>query len=706
MSPIEACMDTPVHVSGSIPQNPPLISDRDLSHLAADQAALRALVQAAVNVELFTVPIYMCAMKSIQGTHAINAKDISYYQGRVWPGRSIGQIPAAPPVELANQTAYNLLFSVFIDEMLHLQMAANLCSALGVKPNFNSPALQDEQYNWICYGPDKTVIPHIIDLRDLKPNPVNPVPAAVDLTALTPSQTALFEIIEQDHATALASIKPSTGYFPTVPFDGWTAQSTEVDLPMFGTIGWMYYCLLQYTNIAYTDGQTLWEKCFAGALGQRDLFNSKSSGHPMAEYPGMPSQITFTGALDAHIQAMLMMWAICDQGEGGIDWDTIQAFIGKVQQRANQRRMALAAANANVLVQFQPSQPALEADYPSYSDTGTREPHSDDATARVPNGTLNHFERFHKIAEQLGSLRTWQHWHQAGNSWSASMLTTADYDPAKAPTNIPTPEAVAAALNELKTGMPSATLDNVVQGALAGITTVLSSSWGDTTVPFPFPSMVGSGDRMALYWAVYGSAPSLREASAASGTGTQGEALMHACQSLALDGSGGDCAAQAVYHSCKGSNHCATQGGCGFVQSVNGGGNCSQSAGSAGSCGHPSTMASGKGGCGAPTLYSAPADNRCNGFGGCAVPISASQLYPSSGTMQLFDFKADGTPEPLTSTEGDATVIVTLDFAVGDSVYDVAWGALEKVWAHRNPGQPAPAKPLPTTLRIALPPST
>ncbi|WP_235800100.1 hypothetical protein [Xanthomonas citri] len=59
---------------GVIPQTPRQIIDQPLANFEADRAALQALVQAAVNVELFTVPLYMCTMKSIQGTHAINAK--------------------------------------------------------------------------------------------------------------------------------------------------------------------------------------------------------------------------------------------------------------------------------------------------------------------------------------------------------------------------------------------------------------------------------------------------------------------------------------------------------------------------------------------------------------------------------------------------------------------------------------------------------
>ena len=50
--------------------------------------------------------------------------------------------------------------------MLHVQLAANLCSGLGQKPTFTSAALQNSDYGWACYGPEKTVIPHIIDLTD------------------------------------------------------------------------------------------------------------------------------------------------------------------------------------------------------------------------------------------------------------------------------------------------------------------------------------------------------------------------------------------------------------------------------------------------------------------------------------------------------------------------------------------------------------
>jgi hypothetical protein len=137
------------------------IHARDPANLAADVSALRALAQAAVTVELFTIPLYMVPLYSIQGMHEINASEQKFYKGRRWPGAATTHAPAS-----ANERAFNLLFSIFIQEMLHLQLAANLATCMGVTPTFTGTILQSENDGWTCFGPDKTVIPHIIDLRD------------------------------------------------------------------------------------------------------------------------------------------------------------------------------------------------------------------------------------------------------------------------------------------------------------------------------------------------------------------------------------------------------------------------------------------------------------------------------------------------------------------------------------------------------------
>src|SRR5207253_6832615 len=83
-------------------------------------------------------------------------------------------------------------------------------------------------------------------------------------------------------------------------------------------------------------------------------------------------------------------------------------------------------------------------------------------------------------------------------------------------------------------------------------------------------------------------------------------------------------------------------------------------------------------------LYSAPSDNVCAGFGGCAIPISDSQLYPlpdstqpdkKTGTMEVYDFTGNNfTPKKLQS----------LTYKVGDKVYDIAWNAYIEVLKSRG----------------------
>ena len=63
----------------------------------------------------------------------------------------------------ANEQAFNIVFNVFIQEMLHLQLAANMATTINVKgapPEFDSPALMNPKtHAWTCYGPKLTVIP-------------------------------------------------------------------------------------------------------------------------------------------------------------------------------------------------------------------------------------------------------------------------------------------------------------------------------------------------------------------------------------------------------------------------------------------------------------------------------------------------------------------------------------------------------------------
>lgn len=656
----------------------PELKERSPDNKDADKAALQALAQAAINVELFTIPLYMVSLYSIQGMHQITSAGNDFYQGRLWPGAAPSRDPANDPQNPANAQAFNHFFSVFIDEMLHLQLASNIAKALGVMPTYNSVMLQDKNYGWTCYA-DTTSIPHILDFQDCIA-PYNAI--RVKLDALTPEQNQLFLAIEENEDDARGIIAPENEgkYFPAVPFADWQATNTEADLPMFGTIGWMYKCLWQYMEIVYTDGTSLFEYVFNRGTLERDLFNASSSYH-QPEYPKMPTMASGEINVQNAMENILnMINAITDQGEGQDVAKWIRLMRGQLKY-------------APVQGEFQPDEDALNFDYPNYTDTGTLDNPSGQTVSRSKNGALDHHDRFLAIGELLetGKVVTWDQWHAAGNKWTAEMLKTTGYDQNKWP--LPPAEDIAAALNNLK-GVSGTydTFSQVAAGSIAGITRVLSGFWTSETTAFPSPSMYGSGDRVSICWAVFGQFPDLTQGIAEKTPGV----LYHACQGLDLTTPGQDqnCAQVEVFHSCRGSNGCKAEGGCGFVQVV----------GQSVLCGHKvllehlSPTPPLRGG---PKIYSAPSDNKCASFGGCAIPISASQLYPppqpdqTSGGMEVIDFVGQtSTPEK----------IGNLQYKVGDKVFDVAWEAFIRVLQHR--GVTPPEKPADSDLRLAFPPST
>lgn len=73
-------------------------------------AAAQLQAQIAVAVELYTIPLYLSACASINKSASANAA-----------------------------TAYSNVLSVCTEEMMHLQLAANMCLALGTTPNFTAP---------------------------------------------------------------------------------------------------------------------------------------------------------------------------------------------------------------------------------------------------------------------------------------------------------------------------------------------------------------------------------------------------------------------------------------------------------------------------------------------------------------------------------------------------------------------------------------
>lgn len=461
---------------------------------------------------------------------------------------------------------------------------------------------------------------------------------------------------------------------------------------MFGTIGHMYQCYYDYMNLRYENDKKkrLWNYVFKPGSRQNDLFNIRTKGHPRREFCDFETTVTGTDPDEAFAQAVAMMNAITDQGEG------------------SELKEEQLAALREVMPIYQASYEALKVDYPSYTDTG--EPtDSADADARYQNGTSEHYERFKQLGEAVkeGKVKTWASWPSTlnPNPWIAAYLETGENCH-----NLPPGEAIADAMNRIRNETDGEYYDKVSKaavGAIAGITTVLDKYWDPESekVLFPYPSMVGSGDRMAICWALFGQAPDLSLTVELPG-GRCGDApcpVLHACQGLDFDKPGrNDCAQPGIFHSCRGSNACKAQGGCGFVQKVTGGGNCSFALVAAKADDHKAgdDLFSGRV-CSSiedDVPFSAPGDNKCGGFGGCAVPISASQVFPTEGTMQLFRFdNEECDPTPIETEE-------PFKFGKGDKVYDIAYEAYRKVMEEMD--KPVPDKPDHNDLRLVLPPST
>lgn len=654
------------------------VKKRSASYKEADISCIRAIAQAAINVELFTIPLYMTSMYSIYGLHQINSKGTNFYEGRWWPGAA----PVPKPEDSNyNAKAFNLIFSVFIEEMLHLQLAANMSAMLGFEPSFTSPALQSTNFGWICY--QGTSIPHILDFQDCKGDYKN---IKVQLDAMNAEQIKLFLAIEETEDEAQKHIEPqflpggaTPKYFEEAPFDWWKPTDTESDLPLFGSIGHMYLSYWSYLEIEYDDNTTLLETLLnqKELAQQRDEFNREDEGHPEKEYPGIDATLE-KKLTNIRLQFKNMINSITDQGEG----------TGVVNTIVN--RWSLPTVLTAVSAQFQPSEQALKKDYPGYNDKGGETPISGQAYARINAKAIDHYEVFTEVQNIIGKpgYLTWDQWHQnPENKWTAKLLNPEN---TKSSYNIPSAEAVAQALNNLKASNFDEnykTLSLAAVGTIKGITTQLNQYWkvAGKVDQFPNPAMYGSGDRLSICWAITGKVPQLW----LDMTPLKDDVLYHACQGMNLMGTH-DPNSQpnvGVFHSCKGSNDCKTQGGCGFVQNSQGGGNCSQS-----------VAKNVGGGCGLKTM-SAPANNKCGTLGGCAVPISASQLFPApteSPYMQLYNFG----PAPDFKSEE----LTTIRYELAEPVYDVAWKAYCQVLEARK--EPIPEKPDPSDMRLAMPPST
>ncbi|NQY65916.1 MAG: hypothetical protein HRT38_19965 [Alteromonadaceae bacterium] len=287
------------------------------------------MAQAAINVELFTIPLYMTALYSIQGTHQINSENSTLYTGRWWPGSA----PTAGKNLTTNQQVFNKVYSVFIEEMLHLQLTSNVASTLGFMPIFTSEALQTDQYGWKCYESGISIIPHILDFKDWKtpdePSKSDLSKMTVELRAMNEIQINLFLAIEETENSAhdhlnncditISECITRKKYFECAPFDWFTSNMTETNLPLFGSISHMYWCYWSYLEIEYSDNTSLLQRLTSI---QRDQFTNKKSNQVNKQYPDIyttigETQLTPPELDDLKAELFNNLQAITIQGEGG-----------------------------------------------------------------------------------------------------------------------------------------------------------------------------------------------------------------------------------------------------------------------------------------------------------------------------------------------------------------------------------------------------
>jgi hypothetical protein len=221
-------------------------------------------LQHAVDLELWTIPLYLSALYSIRDLDKMEKKDY--------------------PVSA------KLLVSVAVQEMLHLELASNLCIALGHVPEFERP-----------HYDDPTRIPFIHpDPADL---PERLRGYVVGIGPLDQNQLKLFCAIE----------------LPEVP-----SKIAWADKDSYDSIGELYEAL----KVGVTK---LWGSCYVGA--QKDYMQAAAfEGYT----PRLNIDIGFSQKITDLKSALDSIDAIVAQGEGASGHNVPREFEPPKQTDAQQ----------------------------------------------------------------------------------------------------------------------------------------------------------------------------------------------------------------------------------------------------------------------------------------------------------------------------------------------------------------------------------
>jgi Ferritin-like len=207
-----------------------------------DIASLRSHLQKVIDLELWTIPYYMAAMYSI--------KDPTTRE-------------------------YRTLLGVVHQEMLHVQLAANIANSFDLRPAFAAPE----------YG---TTVPHVNFSID-EPNPIS---------TYTPFSAAIGPL-DGTRINTMCLIE----------YPDWNTQRQPDLRPnqdKYGSIAEFY--------AAVREGMRQHLDAIRGGVNQVDEFR--------AYYDQLPTQTVTLGGAGGYLQAVSLISVITDQGEGESRGDT------------------------------------------------------------------------------------------------------------------------------------------------------------------------------------------------------------------------------------------------------------------------------------------------------------------------------------------------------------------------------------------------
>ena len=200
-------------------------------------------LQHSVDLELWTLPLYLTALYSIKGLKDLNSRNYS--------------------------STAKLIASVATQEMLHLEIACNLCNAMGYSPVFSKPVYE----NGIPFlKPDAAHLPD--DIKNF----------VVQTGSLNENTLKLFCAIELP--------EPKT-------HRAWNDDET------FDSIGHLYESIYIAINLH-------WEKCFVGEANNKCQNSNFNFVH---QQQGLGLSQTINSIEEAHAA----IEAIIEQGEGAND---------------------------------------------------------------------------------------------------------------------------------------------------------------------------------------------------------------------------------------------------------------------------------------------------------------------------------------------------------------------------------------------------